>query len=69
MPRGAGGFMNEGVLQRELTKCGQVEELKDTVVVFDLSSDRNVTLTQKAAWQPITVAWAGIEVHFIIYTY
>ena len=47
---------------RVLMRCGVVKELTETVVVLKDIGGGNVTLSQKAAWQPITVTFQGIEV-------
>ena len=47
-----------------------MQELEETVVLVDNIIDGNVSLTQKAAWQPLTVNWKGIKVGFSLgYSY
>jgi len=50
---------------RVLMRCGVVKELRETVVTLDKSKgikEGTVTLTQRTAWQPITVTYEGIKV-------
>ena len=52
---------------RVLMRCGVVKELTETVVALSQIKGGNVTLSQKAAWQPITVTFQGIEVCVILF--
>ena len=56
-------FAPEDALNRVLMRCGVVKELTETVVTLEKPiTDGKVTLTQRTAWQPITVTYEGIKV-------
>ena len=53
-----------------LMRCGVVKELTETVVTLDKADgikEGTVQLTQRTAWQPITVTYEGIEVRAVCY--
>ena len=49
-------------------RCGQVKELTETNVTLGrkqgIKGDGIVTLTQRTAWQPITVTYSGLQVRY-----
>ncbi|XP_063674672.1 uncharacterized protein LOC134811618 isoform X4 [Bolinopsis microptera] len=56
-------FAPEDALNRVLMRCGIVKELTETVVTLEKPiTDGKVMLTQRTAWQPITVTYEGIKV-------